>query len=1311
MESRERRYPLFDDPTVIIFRRDGHPITAGGVAQLFAGRGPQLQARLAFSLFERLVLNKPGNWPDDVSFRPLKPEQILTWITDSAVREQVTVWCKGRGVKLEEDDEERQRPADTRTVIAQEEELVKTLSPHLSQINLARIIAIRRYRQADEKTKNTLISGVYRLLGEYLGPRRYYRRETQIAGPLPLPDLPPELFADQLVSNVLLESEREGVMPIFNRDVEEGFRYFHQLKGVEQHPMKIRFVESLEEYFRNVCQLTVVGLRKEIAGSQKDLPVGADISKSPYPSFHQREYGYRFINKEIGAVDLLIGDTGTMKTGGVIFALEAAGRKATLVICPPSLRDNWEREIKEKYQDPVEVVKIESIEDIHNLINSQNSHPRYIVMGYSQLSTLGVSDHSEDLIKALLTKFSIDSLVADEAHLAKEGQADCTQLLYIVSRNLSPDAARIAMTATGVVNSVEDLDAPVRILLPHRYPNPGDFTRAARNDPHLVAGLLHGQKIMTRWTLEGILGDELPAVSYRDVPVPLSHFHQRLYDFVYLDDTIASQAKRGMLRQVGLEPMLVRRHYHPRKITELISQLEESMHQKQGDRDRELIQEQIKALEARLRRVSNLCSYENAIKQLEEAHEKFMQWKLDQDPEVVFDEDFLVMLGYDDLTLWSYFNLSEGINELIAASQNKLLKQDWEGKNGLFSSKYLKLKEILDSLDPDKCKVIIYSGFYQSYISTGYEDVTEDDELAFFSLYDHLRTWYGENHILKIDGKVTIEPRKGEIADREKVRRNFRLDPRKWLEATIRSSRLGIDLSIPPTKENQQLEKVVIIFLDLPDTYADVIQGIGRVRRKGQQLPIEVIFLKTTNSEQPRTLRYGFIDHGMWEGLEFKRLLSQMILDGVPLTEEEERFIKSHLSSLHVTDLYPTTPGRYMNDVFLRQVRGRGFRENREFLRSKGFEGMTNAEFFAAYYPQYDGFTLAGHNARAISEMIRKSQQGSSMSELRIVSIGAGSGILQRTLGQSVFNIDMIEEVLQVAKERSRKRGHFVCGDATYLPVRSSRSDITDAALILHWTSNMLRLDKNGMTTERIKVLQESNRVTKDGGLVTMTVPYSYLTEDQFRSWMDTLENFFGFRRHSAIPSGLIWATDYRREPVSWVFNLEKIAKPSMELISFQCTSLRAALQFNFESVVAILGPTRSWLSGKDKKVSIAPPLPHREFEVVDPESEETQKYIFKVPDQDQDEIEKIILGELVREIKSELDVLAELGLEEFGFYRRLVKEARGAMGLDKSAAEQLALQVMELWARNGSQRHNSQRIWTELRSYLNENRQGVRQN
>ena len=1237
--------------------------------QLFGARPPEIQEQLAFACIGR---------------HELDPRLVLSWITDTGIRDEVSLWCEGRGIMLQEKDGERSSPEG---IFSRDEELIQTLGPHIKQVDLARILAIQKYRYATEEVRQTLMYALYRRLNDYLGRRRYFRKNPQVATPIHLPDLPSEIFEDTAISQILLESEREAALPIFNRSEDEGFQFLRDRAGELEEPLLKRFMDELNDYFLRVSTFEVDGFNNKILGSYKDITEVEEQKTFTYPSFHQKEYAYRFSQVKPIPVDLLIGGTGTMKTGASIYAMEAQGMKTTLVVCPASVRLNWVREIQEKYAAPISVRTIESEADFRKatLESQGKDNSRYIILSYSLLSTIK-NGESKQLFSQFVQSQGVDSLIADEVHLAKEPDSNCTQQLFTLSSLLPEESPRIAMTATGVVNTVDDLDAPVRILLPYRYSEPGDFTRAARNNPHLVSAILYGEQLMTRWNAEAILGDTLPPTEIKTVPVPMLPFHQAIYEYVYLDDTTEGAVKRGVLRQAALDPALMKKYYTPERIEKSLAGLIERRKAEIDDQQGAILGKRIEAAKERLTAVTGLTSLNEALGELEMAYGDYVRWVVDQDQDARFDEDFLAKSGHENLAIWAFFNFKGGVDQFIQLSPNDQLKSDWEGKKGLYSSKYTKVKEILDKLlESDENKVLIFSGFYQEYVTSAMEEMGEKD-LEILSLYDLLRIWYGDNIFVKIDGTIPIDTKTNGKASRDQIRQQFRLDPRIQIISTQGSSRLGINLTVPSIPANASIKRVYQIHLDRPDTNADVVQTIGRSKRPGQDLPLEVINLQLTNSEAPAALRYGYIDHGMEEMLQYKRLLAQMVEDGIPLTQEEEQFMGEHSTDLNI-EVFPETPRSYLYRTFFRDVRGRGTKENMEYMSKIGFEGMKNAEFFADHYPMNDLQGVAGSNARVVSHIIDQYLKKNKNMRPLVGSVGAGAGILQLLLGQPVINIDMLREITETAKERLNNEGGFVVGDAAALPIKTAAFDVVDSSFMIHWTSNkqiplFSEIGKlRGYTSERARSLQELNRVVKEGGLVTISFPASYLTPQQFDQWKNILEKDFGFELHPSFPSGLVKAVDYKTEQISWIFNLVKQREAKKEFVNFQ------GLSFQFEEVVKFIKASPVKRPPR-QSVEVSHPLPHQEFEIIEPRDGSTKK---------------IRYGKKPTEAKGATRNDSYLEADPV-LYRWILKEVQVRHPMyNIQEVQRFAQKAFGIWMRTGVERHNINKILGELSIIINE--------
>lgn len=149
--------PYYDfDP---VLTRNGRQIEARAFAQLFKRWTPEEQTIRAYGCLKmgidpRLVVNY--------------------WITDEDTRQRVKIWCEGTGIRIEKDQDEDAKPQRARSLLAADSQFIDQFSPYLSQYSMAKLLTIKKYRNASAEELQLLIGGTYRLLGDILGPRGHY---------------------------------------------------------------------------------------------------------------------------------------------------------------------------------------------------------------------------------------------------------------------------------------------------------------------------------------------------------------------------------------------------------------------------------------------------------------------------------------------------------------------------------------------------------------------------------------------------------------------------------------------------------------------------------------------------------------------------------------------------------------------------------------------------------------------------------------------------------------------------------------------------------------------------------------------------------------------------------------------------------------------------------------------------------------------------------------------------------------------------------------------------------------------------------
>jgi SNF2 family DNA or RNA helicase len=148
-----------------------------------------------------------------------------------------------------------------------------------------------------------------------------------------------------------------------------------------------------------------------------------DIDYSKYdhrpPLTHQKEA----IEKLVGSKRFILADDmGLGKTTSTIIAALETGVKKILIICPASLKINWQREI-ENYTDRSVYIsegKKFSTEDDFVIINYD------ILKNFYDL---------KDINNSLITQGNFDLIILDEAHYVSNGQAARTKLVNSFTKN------------------------------------------------------------------------------------------------------------------------------------------------------------------------------------------------------------------------------------------------------------------------------------------------------------------------------------------------------------------------------------------------------------------------------------------------------------------------------------------------------------------------------------------------------------------------------------------------------------------------------------------------------------------------------------------------------------------------------------------------------------------------------------------------------------------------------------------------------------------------------------------------------------
>jgi SWI/SNF-related matrix-associated actin-dependent regulator 1 of chromatin subfamily A len=145
----------------------------------------------------------------------------------------------------------------------------------------------------------------------------------------------------------------------------------------------------------------------------KDVVINYDKYSNRPPLEHQKEAIQKLVeNKKF----ILADDMGLGKTTSTIIAALETGAKKIMIICPATLKINWKREI-ENYTD-------RSIFIAEGKQFSTDSD--FVIINYDILKNFHDPKNREE---SLILKSNFDLVIIDEAHAAKNGQAQRTKLI------------------------------------------------------------------------------------------------------------------------------------------------------------------------------------------------------------------------------------------------------------------------------------------------------------------------------------------------------------------------------------------------------------------------------------------------------------------------------------------------------------------------------------------------------------------------------------------------------------------------------------------------------------------------------------------------------------------------------------------------------------------------------------------------------------------------------------------------------------------------------------------------------------------
>jgi SNF2 family DNA or RNA helicase len=206
----------------------------------------------------------------------------------------------------------------------------------------------------------------------------------------------------------------------------------------------------------------------------------------------------------------LADEQGLGKTVEALAALEADGAFPAIVVCPASLKLNWEREAR-RWLEHRSVAVVQG---------------RVTVAPTAEITILNyevVAAHRE-----ALARLRPRALVIDESHLVKNPQAKRTQAVRRLAAAMPADGLRLALTGTPVLNHAEELISQLRVL--GRMEDFGSGARFARQFRGALSEERLHWHLRRRCFVRRLKSEVLPQLpAKRQVVVPVALDNEREY--------------------------------------------------------------------------------------------------------------------------------------------------------------------------------------------------------------------------------------------------------------------------------------------------------------------------------------------------------------------------------------------------------------------------------------------------------------------------------------------------------------------------------------------------------------------------------------------------------------------------------------------------------------------------------------------------------------------------------------------------------------------------------------------------------------
>jgi SWI/SNF-related matrix-associated actin-dependent regulator of chromatin subfamily A-like protein 1 len=281
----------------------------------------------------------------------------------------------------------------------------------------------------------------------------------------------------------------------------EPLEHYLRTFGVEVAPNALEALDRLRAEHDDAIE----DVRRSRASNGPPLPVEEVLGGELRP-FQRAGVAYALAARRAFLAD----EQGLGKTVQALAALEADGAYPAVVVCPASLKLNWRREIEHWLP--------------HRSVTVVSGTGRV-----AEAADLTVINY--EIVHAHRTRLALrrpKALVLDESHYVKNPRAKRTQAVRRLAQDLAPDALRLALTGTPVLNHAEELIAQLRVI--GRLEDFGSGARFARRFQGAGAEERIHWHLRRRCFVRRLKADVLPQLpAKRQVVVPVALDNEREY--------------------------------------------------------------------------------------------------------------------------------------------------------------------------------------------------------------------------------------------------------------------------------------------------------------------------------------------------------------------------------------------------------------------------------------------------------------------------------------------------------------------------------------------------------------------------------------------------------------------------------------------------------------------------------------------------------------------------------------------------------------------------------------------------------------